>query len=132
MTIYHLARIGYEAYAANTGGKTFDGRDMPKWEDLPQRTIDAWAAVTAVNKGSEPVKRPLRSVMLGNPSYLSAYVLGVAQAMAQLGHWHRDVSVLDDLDRVARQFEEMRPDVIWTHTIPWVPREAPARRAGCS
>jgi hypothetical protein len=70
--------------------------------------------------------------MLGNPAYLSAYVMGVAQAMAQLGHWHRDVSVLDDLDRVARQLEEMRPDVIWTHTIPWVPREAPARRAGCS
>jgi hypothetical protein len=23
-------RIGYEAYAANTGGKTFDGHDMPK------------------------------------------------------------------------------------------------------
>lgn len=70
------------------------------------------------------MKRPLRSVMLGNPSYLSAYVLGVAQAMGQLGHWHREVSVLDDLGRVARQLDEMRPDVIWTHTVPWVPREA--------
>jgi hypothetical protein len=72
------------------------------------------------------VKRPLRSVMLGNPAYLSSYVLGVAQAMGQLGHWHREVSVLDHLDRVARQFEEMRPDVIWTHTVPWVPRESSA------
>jgi hypothetical protein len=72
------------------------------------------------------MKRPLRSVMLGNPSYLSAYVLGVAQAMGQLGHWHREVSVLDDLGRVARQFDEMRPDVIWTHTVPWVPRESSA------
>lgn len=62
--------------------------------------------------------------MLCNPSYLSAYVLGVAQAMGQLGHWHREVSVLDDLSRIARQLDEMRPDVIWTHTVPWVPREA--------
>lgn len=70
------------------------------------------------------MRRPLRSVMLCNPSYLSAYVLGVAQAMGQLGHWHREVSVLDDADRVARQFEEMRPDLIWLHTVPWVPRSA--------
>lgn len=72
------------------------------------------------------MKRPLRSVMLANTAYLSAYVLGVAQAMAQLGHWHREVSVLDDGDRVARQLAEMRPDVIWTHTVPWVPRESSA------
>jgi len=72
------------------------------------------------------VKRPLRSVMVCNPSYLSAYVLGVAQAMGQLGHWHREVSVLDEPDRIARQLEEMRPDVIWTHTVPWVPRGAPS------
>jgi len=71
------------------------------------------------------VKRPLRSVMLGNPSYLSAYALGVGQAMSMLGHWHRPVSLLDDFDRVVRQLEEMRPDVIWTHMVPWVPREAP-------
>jgi hypothetical protein len=64
--------------------------------------------------------------MLGNPGYLSAYVLGVAQAMGQLGHWHREVSVLDELDRIVRQLEEMCPDVIWTHTVPWVPRGAPS------
>jgi hypothetical protein len=64
--------------------------------------------------------------MLCNPSYLSAYVLGVAQAMGALGHWHREVSVLDDPERVVLQLEEMRPDLIWTHTVPWVPREAPS------
>lgn len=72
------------------------------------------------------MKRPLRSVMLCNPSYLSAYVLGVAQAMGQLGHWHREISVLSETDVIARQLEEMRPDIIWTHTVPWVPRGAPA------
>lgn len=71
-------------------------------------------------------RRPLRSVMLCNHSYLSAYVLGVAQAMGQLGHWHREVSVLDEIDRIGRQLEEMRPDIIWTHTVPWVPKSAPS------
>lgn len=37
-------RLGYEAYAEFTGGKTFDGRDMPKWDDLPDRIKGAWYA----------------------------------------------------------------------------------------
>lgn len=40
-------RIGYEAYAASTGGKTFDGRDMPTWEQILERTphvAKAWDA----------------------------------------------------------------------------------------
>lgn len=35
---------GYEAYAVSTGGKTFDGRDMPKWNELPERIRAAWEA----------------------------------------------------------------------------------------
>ena len=48
-------RIGYEAYARFTGGKTFDGRTMPTWDALPERIRDAWAvaasAVIAAHKG---------------------------------------------------------------------------------
>lgn len=29
-----IGQIGYEAYAVSTGGKTFDGRDMPTWEQV--------------------------------------------------------------------------------------------------
>lgn len=29
-----LGQIGYEAYARHTGGKTFDGRLMPTWEQV--------------------------------------------------------------------------------------------------
>lgn len=35
---------GYEAYAAFTGGKTFDGRDMPTWDQLSDRIKGAWEA----------------------------------------------------------------------------------------
>lgn len=48
MSDLDLARAGYEAYATSTGGKTFDGRLMPAWGDLPPRTVEAWlcAAIT--------------------------------------------------------------------------------------
>lgn len=41
------AQIGYEAYAKFTGGKTFDGRDMPTWEQVVScgtKVAGAWAA----------------------------------------------------------------------------------------
>lgn len=38
------AQVGYEAYAEYTGGKTFDGRDMPTWDALPDRIQGAWRA----------------------------------------------------------------------------------------
>jgi hypothetical protein len=71
------------------------------------------------------MRRPLRSVMLCNPRYLSAYVLGVGQAMGQLGHWHRPVSIFDDIGSIEKQVAEMAPDVIWTHTVAWPPPGAP-------
>ncbi len=47
-----LGQIAYEAYAKSTGGKTYDGRDMPKWDDLPEAIRTAWrAAADAVLVG---------------------------------------------------------------------------------
>ncbi len=44
-------QVGYQAYAESTGGKTFDGRDMPSWEELPGRIQAAWdAAAKAIAK----------------------------------------------------------------------------------
>lgn len=43
-------QIGYEAYAAFTGGKTFDGRDMPTWEQVQAsgtKVAGAWEAAAA-------------------------------------------------------------------------------------
>lgn len=39
-----LAKAGYQGYANATNGKTFDGRTMPAWDNLPDRTTQAWAA----------------------------------------------------------------------------------------
>ncbi len=44
MSDLDLRRIGYEAYAKQTGGKTFDGREMPAYDDLPKNVLAAWSA----------------------------------------------------------------------------------------
>jgi len=49
-----LARAAFEAYGKSTGGKTWDGKDIPPFEVVAERTphvARAWeAAVTAVRK----------------------------------------------------------------------------------
>ena len=39
-----MARLAYEGYAVFTGGKTFDGRQMPAWADLNEHIQQAWVA----------------------------------------------------------------------------------------
>lgn len=51
------ARRAYQAYVEFTGGKTFDGRDMPTWENLTERIQQAWTAATdAVDLTKHPVE----------------------------------------------------------------------------
>lgn len=42
-SLMNAGRAGYDGYARSTGRKTFDGRDMPAWEDLPSRIQNAWS-----------------------------------------------------------------------------------------
>jgi hypothetical protein len=52
-------QVGYEAYAAHTDGKTFDGRPMPTWDEVVRsgtKVAGAWeAAASAIlaTKGKE-------------------------------------------------------------------------------
>lgn len=39
-----LGQVGYEAYAEKAGGKTYDGKDMPAWDDVGQEVQDRWEA----------------------------------------------------------------------------------------
>lgn len=53
-----LGRLGYEAYAAHTGGKTYDGRAMPEWADLPDGIRAAWSAsARAIRMASDDLHR---------------------------------------------------------------------------
>lgn len=59
------AKRGYEGYAKSTGGKTFDGRDMPKWDDLPDRIKEAWReAIAAAVDEPEGPKETLTEVQV--------------------------------------------------------------------
>ena len=56
-------RIGYEAYKASTGGKTFDGRDMPTWEQVQERTphvAKAWEDAARAIKRDWPTRPPAK------------------------------------------------------------------------
>jgi len=36
------ARVAYEGFSKQSGGRTYDGRPLPKWEALPGVTQVAW------------------------------------------------------------------------------------------
>lgn len=44
---YARGKRAYEGYAEATGGKTYDGRDMPQWRDLGEQVQRAWIAAAA-------------------------------------------------------------------------------------
>lgn len=39
-----LGKVNYQAYGLSVGGKTYDGRPIPKWEDLGQKIQEGWVA----------------------------------------------------------------------------------------
>lgn len=51
MNIETLGQTAYEGYYASTGGRTFDGRPMPLWHELPITIQRAWQT------GAERVRR---------------------------------------------------------------------------
>lgn len=59
------AQTAYQAYAESTGGKTFDNRDMPKWDELPARIQAAWQAAVdaAVNQAGADVQPHLDEII---------------------------------------------------------------------
>lgn len=51
INVVELAEIAYNAYGENRNWKTFDGRDMPAWNDISDVIQIAWiAAAIAVRQ----------------------------------------------------------------------------------
>lgn len=49
------AQTAFEAYVEAVGGKTYDGKDIPKWNDLTDSVRDAWAKASgAVIEAYDP------------------------------------------------------------------------------
>jgi len=57
-----LAHIGYDAYGAAADWKNYQGKPMPKWDELPPDIRMKWRAATAAivensPQGSRPSSR---------------------------------------------------------------------------
>ncbi len=48
----HYGELGYRAYSWATDNKTFDGREMPAWEALPERIQQAWTVAAVAIRGA--------------------------------------------------------------------------------
>ena len=46
------AMAAWDAYSKASGGKTYDGKPLPNWDDLGHKKQEAWmaAAIAAINK----------------------------------------------------------------------------------
>jgi hypothetical protein len=52
MTVEELGRIGYEAYGDHAEWKAFDGRPMPRWDDLRPDIKEKWAVAAKAIAGA--------------------------------------------------------------------------------
>ena len=48
MTDAHIAKLMWGAYATQAGGKTFDGKPLPSWEELGGERQSCWVAAAFV------------------------------------------------------------------------------------
>lgn len=52
MTDFILAKIMWDAYAIQAGGKTFDGKPLPTWEELGEERQACWLAAASAAKAA--------------------------------------------------------------------------------
>lgn len=117
------ARRAYEGYAAFTGGKTYDGRTMPAWDNLPSRIREAWRAaiVAAVDTPAKDetltdkqvrllhetnvakIGRELADKLPGQGFILFAFDFGQQGNLAYISNAHRDDTVRVLREWLARQ-----------------------------
>jgi len=48
MTDTHIAKLMWDAYAIQAGGKTFDGKPLPTWDELGEERQSCWVAAASV------------------------------------------------------------------------------------
>ena len=48
MTDTHIAKLMWDAYAIQAGGKTFDDKPLPTWDELGEDRQSCWVAAASV------------------------------------------------------------------------------------
>jgi hypothetical protein len=63
MTDTHIAKLMWNAYAIQAGGKTFDGKPLPTWDELGDERQSCWIAAASVTASRiEKLEAALREI----------------------------------------------------------------------
>ena len=63
MTNTHIAKLMWNAYAIQAGGKTFDGKPLPTWDELGDERQSCWIAAASVTADRiEKLEAALREI----------------------------------------------------------------------
>ena len=63
MTNTHIAKLMWDAYAIQAGGKTFDGKPLPTWGELGDDRQSCWVAAASVTADRiEKLEAALRKI----------------------------------------------------------------------
>jgi hypothetical protein len=64
MTNTHIAKLMWDAYAIQAGGKTFDGKPLPTWDELGDERQSCWVAAASVAANRiEKLEAALREII---------------------------------------------------------------------
>ena len=53
----NIAKLMWNAYAIRAGGKTFDGKPLPTWDELSEDRQSCWVAAASVAVDEERIKK---------------------------------------------------------------------------
>ena len=66
MTDTRIAKLMWDAYAIQAGGKTFDGKPLPTWDELGEDRQSCWVAAASVTANRiEKLEAALRDLSDG-------------------------------------------------------------------
>ena len=75
MTDTHIAKLMWDAYAIQAGGKTFDDKPLPTWDELGEDRQSCWVAAASVTASRiEKLEAALLAVKLTSVDFVAVTI----------------------------------------------------------
>ena len=75
MTDTHIAKLMWDAYAIQAGGKNFDGKPLPAWDELSEDRQSCWVAAASVTASRiEKLEAALLAVKLTSVDFVAVTI----------------------------------------------------------
>jgi len=98
----HIAKLMWDAYAIQAGGKTFDGKPLPTWDELGEDRQSCWIAAASVTADQiEKLEAALREIAEG---YVTEWSLNTFTNMLDVAQ------ILSEKIQIARKALEGKDD----------------------